>query len=68
MSLISSHEVELKKHLRAQKFPNVESDSSKMVNSKNPTIFNILHWVEGTNDSSTKCLMFQVLFFFHNNL
>ena len=25
---------------------------------------NIICWVAGTNDSSTKCLMFQVLFFF----
>ena len=32
------------------------------------TIFNIIRWVAGTNDSSTKCLMFQVLFFFHNFL
>ena len=24
------------------------------------TIFNIIRWVAGTNDSSTKCLMFQV--------
>ena len=32
----------------------------------NLTIFNIICWVAGTNDSSSKCLMFQVLFFFHN--
>ena len=31
---------------------------------KNPTIFNIIHWDDGTNDSSTKHLMFQALFFF----
>ena len=30
----------------------------------NPTIFNIIRWFAGTNDSSTKGLMFQVLFFF----
>ena len=30
----------------------------------NPTIFNIIRWVDGTNDSSTKHLMFQALFFF----
>ena len=29
----------------------------------NPTIFNIIHWVAGTNDSSTKRLTFQALFF-----
>ena len=34
----------------------------------NPTIFNIIRWVAGTNDSSTKSLMFQVLFFFYNFL
>ena len=34
----------------------------------NPTIFNIIRWVAGTNDSLTKRLMFQVLFFFHNFL
>ena len=28
----------------------------------NPTIFNIIHWVAGMNDSSTKHLLFQVLF------
>ena len=33
----------------------------------NPTIFNIIHWVAWTNDSSTKCLIFQVLFFFFHN-
>ena len=32
--------------------------------SRNRTIFNIIRWVAGTNDSSTKRLMFQVLFFF----
>ena len=32
--------------------------------SRNPTIYNIIHWFAGTNDSSTKCLMLQVLFFF----
>ena len=35
---------------------------------RNPTIFNIIYWVAGTKDSSTKRLMFQVLFFFHNFL
>ena len=38
---------------------------------KNPTIFYIICmgcWVTGTNDSSTKHLMFQVSFFFHNFL
>ena len=34
----------------------------------NLTIFNIICWVGGTNDSSTKRLMFQVLLFFHNFL
>ena len=35
---------------------------------KNPTIYNIIRWFPGTNDSSTKHLMFQVLFIFHNFL
>ena len=35
---------------------------------KNPAIYNIICWFAGTNDSSTKRLMFQVLFFFHNFL
>ena len=30
----------------------------------NPTVFNIIHWVDGANDSSTKRLMFQALLFF----
>ena len=34
--------------------------------SKNPTIFNIIRWVAGTNDSSIKRLMFQIFIFFHN--
>ena len=34
---------------------------------KNPTIFNIIRWVTGTNDTSTNRLMFQA-FFFHNFL
>ena len=29
----------------------------------NPTIYNIISWFAGTNDLSTKCLMFQVFFF-----
>ena len=33
----------------------------------NPTIFNIIRWVNGTNDSSTKRLMFRALFFFINS-
>ena len=41
---------------------------SKMAGLWNPTIFNIIRWVAGTNDSSTKRLMFQVLLFFHNFL
>ena len=28
----------------------------------------LLRWEAGTKDSSTKCLMFQVLFFLHNFL
>ena len=32
--------------------------------ARNPTIFIIICWIVGTNDSSTKRLMFQVLFFF----
>ena len=39
--------------------------------TKNPTIrqYNtLLCWFTGTNDSSTKRLMFQVLFFFHDFL
>ena len=31
---------------------------------RNPTIFNIIRWVAGTNDSSTKHLMFQVYIIF----
>ena len=31
----------------------------------NPTIFNIICWVAGTNTSLTKHLMFQVLFFYN---
>ena len=30
----------------------------------NPTIYNIIRWFAGTNDSMNKCLMFQSLFFF----
>ena len=30
---------------------------------KNPTIFKIIRWVDGTNNSSTKPLMFQAFFF-----
>ena len=30
----------------------------------NPTIFNIIRWVNGTNESSPKRLMFQVFIFF----
>ena len=36
--------------------------------SKNLQYNTLVHWVAGTNDSSTKCLMFQVLFFFRNFL
>ena len=38
--------------------------------TKNQSIFNIIRWVDGPNDSSTKhlILMFQVLFFFQNFL
>ena len=32
----------------------------------NQTIYNRIRWFAGTNDSSTKPLMFQVLLFFHN--
>ena len=32
--------------------------------SKNPTFFNMIRWLAGTNDSLTKHLMFQALFFF----
>ena len=32
--------------------------------SRNPTIYNIIRWFAWTNDSSTKRLMFQALFFF----
>ena len=32
----------------------------------NQSFFNIIRWVNGPNDSATKHLMFQVLFFFHN--
>ena len=38
--------------------------SGSILQIRNPTIFNKIRWVAGTNDSSTKCLMFQVLFFF----
>ena len=33
---------------------------------KNPTIYNRIHWFAGTNDFSTKCLMFHagIIFFF----
>ena len=31
--------------------------------SKNLTIYNIIRWFAGTNDSSTKCLMFQAVYF-----
>ena len=34
----------------------------------NQSFFNIIRWVNGPNDSATKHLMFQVLFFFHNFL
>ena len=36
--------------------------------TKVPTIFNIICWVVGTNDSWAKRLMFQVLFSIHNFL
>ena len=32
--------------------------------TRNPTIYNIIRWFAGTNDLSTKSLMFQALFFF----
>ena len=32
--------------------------------NRNPTIFNIIRWVDGPNNSATKCLMFQALFFY----
>ena len=35
---------------------------------KNLTIFNMIHWVAGTDDSSTRRLMFQVTFFFSENV
>ena len=37
-----------------------------VVEYKNLTIFNIIRWVDGMNNSSNK--MFQALFFFHNFL
>ena len=39
-----------------------------ILNTLNPTIFNIIHWADVTNDSLTKPLMFQALFFFLNFL
>ena len=39
----------------------------EFMRGKNPTIFNIIRWVNGTNDSLTKRLMFQVLYFFFHN-
>jgi hypothetical protein len=35
----------------------------KEVVIRNPTIYNIIRWFAGTNESSTKRLMFQALFF-----
>ena len=32
--------------------------------TRNLSIYNIIHWFPGTNNSPSKCLMFQVLFFF----
>ena len=39
-----------------------------LMTSWNLTIYNIIHWLAATNDLSTKRLMFQVLFFFHDFL
>ena len=36
--------------------------SPKIPLTKNPSIYNIVCWADGTNDSSTKRLVFQVLF------
>ena len=35
-----------------------------LIKTSNSTIFNIIRWVAGTKDSSTKRLIFQALFFF----
>ena len=37
-----------------------------LIKSDNIQYNMLVRWVGGTNDSSTKRLMFQVLFFFHN--
>ena len=45
-----------------------EGKSSRDLKSDNLQYNPLVRWYAGTNDSSTKCLMFQVLFFFHNFL
>ena len=45
-----------------------ERMSCKQLKSDNLQYNTLGRWVTGTNDSSTKHLMFQVLFFFHNFL
>ena len=36
--------------------------------TRNPSIYNMIRWADGTNNSSTKRLMFQVLLSFHKIL
>ena len=42
--------------------------ANKIFINKNPTIYNIIRWLSGSLGQTTKRLMFQVLFSFHNFL
>ena len=47
-------------------FQQVQTSSTKHTTGiKNPSIYNIIRWFPGLLEQMTKCLMFQVLFFFH---
>ena len=63
VEMLSGVAVFLNSETFSQKF--YETVMLKFELVRSPTIFNIvICWVAGTNDSSTKCLMFQVIFFF----
>ena len=42
--------------------------SQRVLKAVNLQYNTLVRWADGTNDSSSKRLMFQVLFFFHKNL
>ena len=49
-------------------YGHVSENPQRCTEGRNLTIFNIICWVDGTIVGSPKCLMFQVLFFFHDFL